>query len=302
MKCHQRVIQEQHRDDHPIPEDFSTASVREIPYQQAKEFILKYEWLGNMGTTVRAFGLFFGDELAAVECFGHPGSEPIKEICGKEHADKVYWLARGARTHWAHPHSSSFLVNRTCRMMGQPWKTSDGRDMPAKHVFLATADTDAGEIGTVYQASNWFYLGKASSDRMFKKPNDPPERAKSYRMLVKTKVRNRTGRVEEPATDGRRYFLVDGKQYFRGDTLPDGSTIAGSDAYPHLIKAGYGSTTKEAESIRLREVLADGYVEVKGNPKHLYCGIYAPSRLRRQLIAALKRPVLPYPKRSAEFV
>jgi len=119
-RCHQRVIQEQHRDDHPIPEDFSTASVREIPYQQAKEFILKYEWLGNMGTTVRAFGLFFGDELAAVECFGHPGSEPIREICGKEHADKVYWMARGARTHWAHPHSSSFLVNRACRMMGQP--------------------------------------------------------------------------------------------------------------------------------------------------------------------------------------
>jgi len=296
-RCHQRVIQEQHRDDHPIPEDFSTASVREIPYQQAKEFILKYEWLGNMGTTVRAFGLFFGDELAAVECFGHPGSEPIREICGKEHADKVYWLARGARTHWAHPHSSSFLVNRACRMMGEPWKTSDGRDMPAKHVFLATADTDAGEIGTVYQASNWFYLGKASSDRMFKKPDDPPERAKSYRALVKNKIRDRTGRVEKPTPDGRRYFLLDGKQYFCGDMLPDGSTIAGSPRNPCRIKKEYGADFQTAEAARLLEVLDEGYEEVRATAKHLYCGIYAPSKVRKQLIAALTRPILPYPKR-----
>jgi hypothetical protein len=303
-KCHQRKIRESHEDGHPVPKDFSTASVRPIPYDEAKAFILKYEWLGNMGTTVRAFGLFFGDELAAVECFGHPGSEEIKNICGKEHADKVYWLARGACAHWAHEHSSSYLINEACRQMGAPWQTRDGKDMPAKFVFLATADTDAGEIGTCYQASNWIYLGKTTSDRMFLKPGDPPERAKSYRVLVKGPLRNRTGRVEHADPDGRRHFLIDGIKYYHGDTLPDGSYLSGSPAYPYRLKPEYGKTMKEAEKARLAEVLAEGWEEVKGNRKHLYCGIYGSKKLKHALKQALlanlpeKKRGLKYPKRA----
>ena len=51
--------------------------------------------------------------------------------------------------------------------------------------ITAEPDSDAGEIGTVYQASNWVYVGKTTSDRMFLMPGQPPERAKSYRVLVK---------------------------------------------------------------------------------------------------------------------
>ena len=300
-KAHQRKIREQHEDGHPVPKDFSTASVREITYDEAKAFILKYEWLGNMGTTVRAFGLFFGNELAAVECFGHPGSEDIKNICGVEHADKVYWLARGACAHWAPPRSaSSYLINRACEIMGAPWKTRDGKDMPAKFVFLATADSDAGEIGTVYQASNWVYVGKTTSDRMFLMPGDPPERAKSYRVLVKGSLRNRTGRIEKADPDGRRHFLIDGVKYYHGDSLPDGSHLAGSEKYPYRLKPEYGKTMKEAEAVRLKEVLAEGWQEVKGNKKHLYVGIYGDRRMKRTLRAALTRKEMSYPKREGQ--
>jgi hypothetical protein len=300
MKCHQRLVRESHEDGHPVPKDFSTASVREIPHSVAKEFILKYEWLGNTGTTVRAFGLFFGEELAAVECFGHPGSTAIWNICGEENADMVYWLARGACAHWAPPRSaSSYLINRACEMMGAPWKTRDGKDMPAKFVFLATADSDAGEIGTVYQASNWIYLGKTTSDRMFKMPNDPPERAKSYRVLVKGVLRNRTGRSKDPDPDGRHFFLVDGTKYYHGDTLPTGEILVGSEKYPFKVRPKYGTTMKEAERVRLQEVLAEGYEEIKGNKKHLYVGIYGDKRLKRKLRAALTREGHEYPKRGS---
>jgi hypothetical protein len=282
-KCHQRKIRESHQDDHPVPTDFSTASVREIPYAEAKAFILKYEWLGNMGTTVRTFGLFFGDELAAVECFGHPGSEPIKNLCGRENADKVYWLARGACAHWAHEHSSSYLINKACELMGAPWKTRDGKDMPAKFVFVATADTDAGEIGTCYQASNWVYIGKTTSDRMFNKPGAPPERAKSYRVLVKGPIRNRSKRIQHADEDGRRHFLIDGQKYYYGDITPAGEYIGGSPQYPLRWNAKYGKEAKQAEKARLAEILAEGWVEVKGNAKHMYVGIYGDKRLRRTL-------------------
>lgn len=288
VKAHQRKIREQHEDGHPVPKDFSTASVREIPYEEAKAFILKYEWLGNMGTTARTFGLFFGDELAAVECFGHPKSPEVLNLCGKEHADKVYWLSRGACAHWAHEHASSYLINKACEMMGQPWKTRDGKDMPAKFIFLATADTDAGEIGTCYQASNWNYLGKATVPRMFLMPGDPPERGKSYDTLVKGPIRNRTKRIEQADPDGRRHFLLNGVKYYKGDTTADGEYIGGSDAYPLRWNKKYGQTQKEAEKARHAEVLAEGWQEVKGNPKHLYCGIYGDRRMRRLLNGQLQ--------------
>jgi hypothetical protein len=300
-KCHQRIVRDRLKDDHPVPEDFSTATVREISYAEAKAFILKYEWLGNMGTTARTFGLFFGDELAAVECFGHPGSEGIKNICGKEHEDKVYWIARGACAPWVPDRgAASYLIARSCEMMGQPWKTAKGREMSPKFAFLATGDTDAGEVGQVYQSSNWLYLGKTTVDRMFLKPGQPKERAKSYRVLVKGPIRNRTGRIQRPDSDGRRHFLLDGVKYYKGDTTAEGEYIGGSDKYPLRWNKKYGTTEKEALKVRLEEVLAEGYEEVKGNRKHLYIGFYGDRRMKRTLRAALKRKVVvPYPKRGS---
>jgi hypothetical protein len=307
-KAHQRKIRESHQDGHPVPVDMGTASVRPITYEEAKAVILKYEWLGNMGTTTRAFGLFFSEfpnEIAGVVCFGHPKPGEVINICGEEHADKVYWLARGACVHWAHEHAGSFLITEACKQMGQPWKTRDGKDMPAKFIFLATADSDANEIGTLYQSCNWTYLGKTASPRMLNKPGEPPERAKSYESFVKGPIRNRTNRIEKPDPDGRRYFLIDGNKYYHGDTMPNGEFVGGSDKYPLRWKAEYGRTMKEAEAARLKEVLAEGYQIVKGNPKHLYVGVYGDRRMRRVLKEALtknlpeKKRGLKYPKRGS---
>src|SRR5271168_14486 len=64
-KAHQRLIREQHalEPDPLIDEKRALAAslkngvVREISKSEAKKIILKYEWLGNMGTTDFAFGL-----------------------------------------------------------------------------------------------------------------------------------------------------------------------------------------------------------------------------------------------------
>lgn len=322
MKCHQRKIREAAEQvaivsdpEEPLKREaaavISNAVVREITYAEAQTVILKYEWLGNMGTTARTFGLFFKHPTSGVEylggvaCFGHPGSTAILDLCGKENADKVYWLARGACVHWAHPHSGSFLVTEACKQFSTPWETRFGettgrRPMPAKFVFVATADSDAGEVGTIYQACNWIHVGKTTSDRMFNKPGDPPERAKSYRVLVTAAIRNRTGRSSKADASGKLYFTVDGVDYYCGDTLPDGDHLVGSDKYPFRIRSKYGKTKKEAEANRLAEVFAEGYVEVKGNPKYMYVGIYGDKRQRRELTAALlkKKKRMEYPKRG----
>ena len=155
MIAHQRLIREAQAaqgDGHPVPSDFSRADVREISYSEAKEVILKYEWLGTMGTTRRCFGLFFDGELAGVECFGMTAGTGVSNLCGPDNRERVMTLVRGACVHWAHKDSASFLITRACRMLAKE----------GKNIFVAYSDTDAGEIGTVYQAANWFYCGKTA--------------------------------------------------------------------------------------------------------------------------------------------
>ena len=64
----------------------------------------------------------------------------------------VKTLNRGACVHWAHEHSASFLIARSCRLM-----TDKGF-----HIFVAYSDPEAGEVGTVYQACGWSYCGNVS--------------------------------------------------------------------------------------------------------------------------------------------
>jgi len=57
----------------------------------------------------------------------------------------VKTLCRGACAPWAHPHSASYLIAASCRLMSER----------GFHIFVAYSDAEAGEIGTVYQACNW---------------------------------------------------------------------------------------------------------------------------------------------------
>jgi hypothetical protein len=130
------------------------AVVREIDRKTAETIILKYEWLGTMGTTDFQFGLYCGEHLAAVECFGRTaGTRTPESICGKEYAHLVKTLTRGATVHWAHPHAGSFAISHACRLMAQK----------GYHICVAYGDPAANEIGSVYQGCGFNYCGTTES-------------------------------------------------------------------------------------------------------------------------------------------
>ena len=103
-KAWQRQIREREAASDPLfaekqalAANLMDATVREIDYQTAKEFIVRYEWLKNMGTTDISFGLYFGEHLAGVECFGRTaGTKSAGSVCGQEYAHMVKTLCRGA--------------------------------------------------------------------------------------------------------------------------------------------------------------------------------------------------------------
>ncbi|MBK7142071.1 MAG: hypothetical protein IPH75_08330 [bacterium] len=125
-----------------------------IEYSAAREFILEYEWLGNMGTSKYCFGLMFGTHLAAVVCYG-PLVAPsgYLRLIGLDESVQFWQLCRGASTYWAPKWSGSMLISRSLTLI----RNSYGVD-----AVIAYADPAAGEIGTIYQASNAIYIGMTS--------------------------------------------------------------------------------------------------------------------------------------------
>jgi hypothetical protein len=93
------------------------------------------------------------DELAGVACFGPGPGRSSNDLCGPELRQYAVALERGACVHWAHEHAGSFLVSRACALAHKDhgWR-----------IFYAYADVTAGEIGTIYQACNWLYVGRST--------------------------------------------------------------------------------------------------------------------------------------------
>lgn len=290
MKAWQRKIREKetHRNPRPVV-GLETAVVVEISYEKAKEIILKYEWLHSMGSSERCVALILDGELAGVVCFGKTGgTETAKSVCGEEWAQHVVTLCRGACCHWSHPHSASYLISRACKLMANGGRTTrSGKVFPPAYIFVAYSDTDAGEIGTVYQACNWLYCGKTSGTTMYRDVTGKVRDSK----LIHSATRSRRGRSARPDETGRRFFVRDGKKYYAGDTLPDGTVVKGNKLYPYIPLS---SRAERKEQLIEQEAAFE-----RGKPKHRYVGVYAPNRrIKRAILEALRWKTFPYPKRA----
>jgi hypothetical protein len=121
-----------------------------------REFIKKYEWLGTIGFGVRhCFTARHNNNLAGVVMIGEPNSP--------EFGEREALIQRGAVSSWAPKNLNSKLVMFSCRWM--LYNTE-------KRFFTAYSDPEAGEVGTIYQACNFDYLGQTyGTDYLYRLEN-----------------------------------------------------------------------------------------------------------------------------------
>ena len=129
--------------------DIGTAQVRAISLAEAKIIIEQYEWLGSMPAVSHyCFGLFFDGQLGGAVVYGPEYGENLGVWDRYGYSGKIIALLRGACAHWAHPHSASKLIRRSMDLLPKRYT-----------VVTATVDRLAGEVGTVYQACGFDYVG-----------------------------------------------------------------------------------------------------------------------------------------------
>jgi hypothetical protein len=98
------------------------------------------------------FGIFFGDRLGGAVVYGDEYGENLGVWNKFGFNGRIIALTRGCCLHWAHPHAASKLIRRSMDLLPERYK-----------VITATVDGSAGEIGTIYQACGFDYVGTMRS-------------------------------------------------------------------------------------------------------------------------------------------
>lgn len=120
--------------------------------REATEFIKRYEWLGTVGSyPTHWFKATYRGILGGVIIMGMPNS--FSKLLGDKTKDIERLIARGASASWTPKNlGSNFL------MWCIKWMVKNTQ----YRLFTAYSDPQAKELGTIYQALNFYYLGKNS--------------------------------------------------------------------------------------------------------------------------------------------
>ena len=131
-------------------------------FKEVSEFIQKHEWLGKMSLypthifTARYKGLLCGAVVMDMPI-------AFSKLLGKETKTMERLISRGASISFAPKNLGS-----ACVMFAINWMVRN----TAYRLFTAYSDTEAKELGTIYQACNFFYIGKNSGATVkYKIPN-----------------------------------------------------------------------------------------------------------------------------------
>ena len=159
--------------------DFSFQVIEKSQKEKVREvsaFIKRHEYLGtDYVYTTNRYGLYLDvpkkpKVLSAVVTFGSPQKHGL--YLGEEHKESERQLCRRASISYAPKNLGSFFISKCIRHLIY---NSDYR------VFTSFATEEANEIGQIYSAANFFYVGTQSSPGGLYEYLDPDEPEKGWR-------------------------------------------------------------------------------------------------------------------------
>lgn len=128
--------------------DFSFEEKDDI-FDEVKAFIERHEWLGRLSLyPTHFFTARYKGMLAGVVIMDMPNA--FSKMLGEDTKKLERLVSRGACVSWSPKNLASSLIGFAIKWMV---KNTQYR------LFTAYSDSEAGEIGTIYQACNFYYLG-----------------------------------------------------------------------------------------------------------------------------------------------
>lgn len=130
--------------------------VKPVSLSFAKKIIEEYEYLGCIAAVnFHQYGIFFENVCGGVVIFGQEYAENQGVWDKFGFTGKIILLNRGVCLHWTPKNTNSHLIMEAIKQL------------PSKYeIVTATIDPEAGEIGTIYQACNWYYVGALRKNKV----------------------------------------------------------------------------------------------------------------------------------------
>ena len=132
--------------------------------QEIRRFIERHEWLGKLPIRpTHRFAAYYKGYLAGVVIMATPNAFAFP--IGKENRGLEKLISRGACISWSPKNLGSSIIMFSIKWMA--------KNTPFR-AFTAYSDPEAKELGTIYQACNFYYIGQSSgSNKMFFDKNKP---------------------------------------------------------------------------------------------------------------------------------
>lgn len=183
--------------------DFEVASIDRD--RVAKDFVVAHHYAASYPAARFRFGLYRRGELAGVAVFSHPANNATLRVfpCATLEATE---LGRLVLLDEVHANGESWFIARCFELLrreGIAGVVSFSDPMPRTDAMGATVFR--GHIGTIYQATNAIYAGRARADTMRLLPDG---RTLHNRALAKLRARDRGWRyvVEQLEAQGAASF------------------------------------------------------------------------------------------------
>ncbi len=180
-----------------IPQRFA---VLQIENKVAQEIVIKNHYLHRTAPCSWAFGLFDKQNnctLVGVITYGvGPSSTLLAGVCGPDEAKNVCELTRLWLADNLPKNCESYLIGNSIRLV-------------PREIIVSFADSSAGHIGYVYQATNWIYTGlstKIKDPRL--KSNPHLHQASFAKGLTKKEIVDKYGDDVEYVERSRKHRYV----------------------------------------------------------------------------------------------
>lgn len=185
---------------------------------QIRQFIERHEWLAKMpNRPTHRFIATYKNNIVGAIVMATPNA--FSNILGKDLQHKEKLIARGACISWSPTNTASWLLMQSIKWMVH---NTDYR------VFTAYSDVEAKELGTIYQACNFYYLGQNfGAQNMYLDPNNSAKGWFSDREFRKqSKYRIYAANIGIAGNEFDKYL---GKWTPKWDYMPDGMKKAIKD-------------------------------------------------------------------------
>lgn len=176
--------------------------------QEIKRFIERHEWLGNIPLRpTHRFTARYKGQLAGVIIMATPNA--FGYYLGKENRHLEKLIARGAGISWGPKNLGSWLITKAIDWMVENTQF---------RIFTAYSDPEAKELGTIYQACNFYYLGQKSGGvKMYRYPDrDKWFSDRTFRTRGAYKRY-----AKELGIEWQKEWLHNGKERILWDQVPD---------------------------------------------------------------------------------